>query len=93
MVQVGLCSYPLLITLDKPVISLSFQKTTDMYIAIFYVNNEEFTLLHGLLDCFSYWSSSEEAIIFIFNSKAGNSLGTWSTFGLNHKLTNCLLHL
>ena len=28
----------------------------------------------------NYWSSSEEAIIFIFNAKAGNALATSSTF-------------
>ena len=28
----------------------------------------------------SYWSSSEEATIFVFNLKAGNALATSSTF-------------
>ena len=34
-----------------------------------------------ILDLYwSYWSSSEEATIFVFNLKAGNALATSSTF-------------
>ena len=37
-------------------------------------------LFHGLLDRLSYWSPSEEAIMFIFNSKAAIALAISSTF-------------
>ena len=32
------------------------------------------------MQALSYWSSSEEAIVFTFNSKAGSTLATSSTF-------------
>ena len=38
------------------------------------------TLFHRLLGFLRYWSPSEEATIFSFNSKVGNALATSSAF-------------
>ena len=78
MVQVGL--FTVLMTLNKSGIFTVIQKATDVHRTNFYVNIEKFTLFHRILDRLSYWSSSEEDIIFIFNSKTGNALCTSSTF-------------
>ena len=67
-------------TLDKSAIfTVIFTVTTEVYRANVYVNIEKL-LFNGLLDRLSYWSLSEEAVIFIFNSEAGNVLAISSTF-------------
>ena len=78
MVQFGICN--LLMTLDKSAIFSVIPKDNNVYRPNFYVNIEKFTLFHGLLDRLSYWSPSEEAIMFIFNSKAAIALAISSTF-------------
>ena len=84
MVQFGLCT--LLMTLDKSAIFSVIPKDNNVYRPNFYVNIEKFTLFHGwnnwnkFHDRLSYWSPSEEAIMFIFNSKAAIALAISSTF-------------